>query len=493
MSGKVKVGKPVVNIQKIEQGYSYTPELFVDRARELQLVEKRIKEAQARSASEPLINFWGVEGIGKSWILRHLRHLYRYDANRKDKLKSLVLYYQMPGRIKHIPVSFSDLTVKFANQAIEQLKGVVQVEDLTLRLQESQESGFLPDLVKTFRHLAEDFVLILLLDETEHVSPEDWARIEDELFEPLLKTNRVVIVIAGRKQAPRWKKFEVRRRLAPVEKTEVKPFGQKEVEEQFEKRNFKLPSSIGLLFPYTAGNPKLAEAVAWHMTSWAEGIDSLDRKQLYEQFGQNLAHILREAENQMLKDVPAELREVLVQLFPLRHYRLEAMRFMLSDNLTDWRYLKLLKSLESETGVVWWDHDPRAYVTSKVIRQVMGQRWMLEDREAFCNQHQQAIKMYAKWAEETPAVSEEYIVEIWFHLASQAQIDGDGLPKRIFDWLDFAEEKLNKDRRLILQRQVEADEEILSLLPVIIREELLENINKLLPLNEEVVSQSKID
>lgn len=54
----------------------------------------------------------------------------------------------------------------------------------------------------------------------------------------------------------------------------------------------------------------------------------------------------------------------------------------------------------------------------EVARRIINQIQRMQNLEQYRQQHQQAVDMYWEWAGEYPYASEDYILEIWFHLAS---------------------------------------------------------------------------
>ncbi len=59
----------------------YDTKRFVDRDRELGCVRDQVQHIRDHVITrEPLINYWGVKGIGKTWVLRHVRYLFAYSG-----------------------------------------------------------------------------------------------------------------------------------------------------------------------------------------------------------------------------------------------------------------------------------------------------------------------------------------------------------------------------------------------------------------------------
>ena len=467
----------------------YHPSLFVNRETELQTIAQKMHQAQVESlVVEPIVNFWGVKGIGKTWILHHLRYLYSYHAElptvSSNERPPFALLYTAPDASTAFSLGAAARTL--ADELLSQLSSELDAGELE-RLVQARDSASIDVLMKALLILSQRFVPLLLLDNAEKVSQADWEKLELSLIEPLVSTGHAVVVIAGRRQVPRWHRFEVRRRVMAPEKSRVQPFDQQSVRKQLEQAEYQIP--VDLFFPYTAGNPLLADTIAQHIVAWTKDVDDTEINQGW--FGRHqdmIVRVLWASEEQLLENVPSRLRCILDMVSPLRFYRLEALRFMLAksgtkpEEHTEGYYLNILRALDQQTEVVWWDHEHRAYVTSQVVRQLMNRRRLLEDQEDYARRHRDAIAMYWDWIREYPEASEDFIVEVWFHLASLYLAEGntDHLGLEVKKVLRFAHKHLNSDRFMILPEQLAGDYELLELLPKGLYNELLEDLEQLL-------------
>ena len=478
-----------IDSSAIQPPRSYQPSLFVNRETELQTVAKKVRQAQERGIVEdPLMSFWGIKGIGKTWILRHLHHLYAYGAESAAvpfSAPTFALLYTFPDNpvqslLKHV-------ARVLAEEALTQLSSTLPPKERE-RLAQARDTGNVAMLVKVIQSLSRRLVPLILLDNAENVPQADWLALEEGLLEPLVSTGRVLVVVAGRRQMMRWRRFEVRRRV--MEPEQVRPFDKQAVIRQIERYRYDIP--IDLLFPYTAGSPQLVDTIAQQILAWMDGAEGTQLDQAwFDQHGSGLLSILRASEAQLLEEVPKDLRSVLDAVSPLRFYRLEALRFMLTRSGTrpeehsEGYYLGILRALDQQTEFVWWDREHRAYVTSQVVRQLMCRRQLLEDRSEYAVRQDHAIAMYWSWVREYPEASENFIVELWFHLASLylADRDRDYLWSESKKVLLFACKHLNSDRLLVIQKQLgerENDRELHDLLPEALHAELIYDLERLL-------------
>ncbi len=459
-----------VNLDLVLHPRPYQPSSFVDRV-ELETIRRKIRQAQTEDIIvEPVVNFWGVGGIGKTWLLRHLQHTYRYLATPSSETRTtFALYYTFDKAPSG--ASLPDLTKSLTKQILSQLSAILSKEDSSTLIQANNIGGDNKALINVLRKLSQRFVPLILLDDTEKIDSTNWAELEQEFIEPLVSSSRVLLVIAGRRRAPRWRRFEVRRRAMEPDETKIRPFSKDQVVKQIEQQDYQVP--VDLLFSYTAGNPLLVDAITNNIGTLTKG-KGADEKWLGKHKDDLLSPILQTYEEHLLENVPVHLREVLEAVSQLRSYRLEALRFMLATQNTqaetrsEGYYLSLLRDLEQQTEVVWWSHGRRAYETDSTIRRVMNRRLLLQDKEEYIKRHRQALEMYWNWARDYPEASEDFIIEIWFHLASLYQADEDQstLQTETKQALRFAQKSLTSDRRLVLHNQLEkGDLELIELLP----------------------------
>lgn len=456
----------------------YDRSQFVDRNDELQMVEQKIRTLQRDELLvEPIINFWGVKGIGKTWLLRHLQDTFSFDPQAAGQTTFAILYpfYEPPIRLDEVvrELAFSTLT-----QLDPKLTDVERAD-----LERAAKSGRASTLVSAIHTLSKRFVPLILLDNAEVVGKADWERIEKELIEPIVSKNRVLLIVAGQRQVPRWKKFEVRRRLVEPDKSQVRPFNKAGITTLLEKREYQIP--VDELYPYTAGSPLLVDVIARYILSCAEQTE-VDKRWL-ESNRNKLLPALRAAEEDLLAGVEDKprLHDAIATLAPLRFYRVEALQWMLErrSGATDYSEVdcyNTLLDLDEETDIVWWNRALRAYETSTIIRRVLNQRTFIEDRDGYIAQHRQAQTMYWEWAEKYRDASEDFLVEVVFHQASvySATNDPNELQASIDKALEFARSYLTLDRFIILRRQIKGDDELLDQLPVKMRDYMLQTLEE---------------
>jgi hypothetical protein len=443
------------------QRVPYQTRLYVERP-ERTLIEEQIVTKEGSRPSQPIINFWGIDGIGKTWLLHHLAE--EYQARRKKG--TFTCYYEFSD-------SFSwSLLLQSLVAAVQAQFPEASFPQGTATLEEDEEARAIAEFIKGILDLARNRQLfaLFLFDNTEKLAEAEWKRLEAGLIEPLAASGQAIFALAGRRPVPKWYRFEARRRVMEAEKTEVTPFTETQVRIQVEKGNYALPAE--LLIANAAGNPLLVDALARQVAEK----DKPERR---------IARILEAYEEQLLQEIPEELRSVLYLLSAMRFYRVEALRFLAESRpkqalLIEGNYLRLLRRLENETEVVRWSGERRAWVTDGVVRRLINRRQFLANQRQFKKQHKQAQALYWKWAEAYPTTSEDFILEIWFHLANIYQADGNAerLQAGVYEALQFALKHMSgsEDRLVVLHRQFQHDQELQELLPAELRDSLAHDL-----------------
>lgn len=434
----------------------YQPELFVNRKRELELIEEKVEQGRLKiPISEPLVNFWGVGGNGKTWLLRHIQHIYCYNGNQSATIDkpTLPIYYDFQRAEAEAAERLDLFVASYTHRVQEEIEEQLPVAATPQALTETEET---PEaLVNILLTLSEKYVPLLLFDTTERIAADLWTQLEQNIFEPLLDSERVLIILSGRHRAPRWRRVDVRRRATTTAAGHVQPFTKPMQQEQLLKLGLDPAEAKGVvqtIYPLSGGNPYLARRLA---TTPEEPLPILE------------AYL-----SDVLATIPQELHLYLQKVAPLRFYRLEAVRFMLEADTEsekkypDVRLLQILRHLESETDVVWWDNGRNAYVTAPVVRRVLNQVLRLENESQFRRLHQQALAMYWELTARYPENSPVYLAEICFHQAILDRLQ-ETPPAQLTDFQRVLNQAktLSLDKRMILPRRIAEDTELADLLP----------------------------
>ncbi len=457
------------------QPREYDPALFVNRERELELVARRVNLARAGGLSDSIVNFWGIRGAGKSWLMRHVQRQYRFQSAAPGGLArqpfSLLFPFAPTGDAVTGPALAADVAVHLAREMQTQLAQVLPDEERGI-LQSAAGRQELTLVVQVIRSLLTQLIPVILLDNCELLNDEQWQHIENALIEPLVITNRVLFIVSGRERITAWHRFETRRRVKRSQETMLQPFDKQTAMKQLERGGYRIPVGLETFYAYTAGSPLLLDKFAHEIAGWK--LTAKNERAEYEALSrhqQDLLALLQLSESDILGRATNWL-PLLNVLSPLRFFRIEAVRYMMQEvdpsEHPDLHYLGMLRDLDREADFVWWDRERRAYVTSPIVRRVMNRRHCLDEarRDRYVAQHRRAWSMYHQWIKQFPRTGEEYLGELWFHQASihLALQDQAQLQQGIQSTLGLLD-TLRPAGLHALQQQFEEDRELHDLLP----------------------------
>lgn len=415
----------------------YSPERFTNRERELRLIDRKVEEGRhGYPITQPLVHMWGVAGIGKTWLLQHLARIYRFAPGeapdrRKATFATLVDFRQWRLSVWE-PLSIVNLLNQIVNDVREQLGSEVSIAQIELadfsQYAEDVKAGkvgfsqLMESLAAVVNRLSSDFVPIILFDSVETLDEDVFVSLESHLLELVIRTDRAVVVIAGRREIPRWREFSVRQRLV---KWRLEAFSPEATLEQLDKRGFTRVGNI--IYPLSFGHPYVTQVLGKKLDEWA-GPRPITPEFEKEHRSEILA--LLAAVEDILLDVGPELREILRVLSTLRKFNIEAARYLLSRipknghlgeryrQKTDAYYLNLFDELE-DTNLVWWSTERRGYVLSYTVRRIMSRRLQMQDPPEFARRHRAALDLYREWIDGYPQNCGSFLIEALYHLISE--------------------------------------------------------------------------
>lgn len=463
----------------------FNHEKFVNRQTELELLAAKINQAKlGLNVQQPLVNLWGISGIGKTWLLKYMEYTHSYGLSEMipgEKPVCAVYFDFERGADWEITAVLRELAEKFQNKLPEPFS----TEQLWTEIANDGDADL---FVKTLKQLAQNVVPFLLLDTTEKLPTEFWTTLEQDVLEPLLTTNQIIVVIAGRRRTPRWRRVEVRRRAAPSADCQVEAFKETDIQKQLSKIDIAVSDALAAqLFALSGGNPQLIYQISDFIQRQTERTPELADVDIYQN---QLREILTNYKTNVLSDIGEAREQKLAQLEALsvlRFYRTEALRYMLHVNQlkpsqpADVQLLSILRQLDETTEIVWWEDSKNGYITAPVLRKVINQLWRLEDEKLFIARHQRALDLYWQWVEQYPENRPIYLVEICYHQASidQAQKPGVSALSNLEKILETAQ-RLEVDKRLILPEKLKKDDELQQLLSPATFQELIEQIEAIM-------------
>jgi hypothetical protein len=227
---------------------------FVGRMQQISLVEERIDIIHdGSSVFHTLINFHGVIGIGKTMLLLEL------EKRIRDKGLPCALIDFARKVYEFSPLDqamlLEDIARSFAGSALLPRQALPEGKPAEEQVQAVLQS--FPQYVTNLTR-EQDAPAVLLLDTLEKADAEllDW--LEDQVISSLIRTDRVLVIVASR--APhRWKRFEVRRRAY---QERLEPFDEETTKEQLPQEYDTLAAHVlRLTHGHPLGNVQVIEGV----------------------------------------------------------------------------------------------------------------------------------------------------------------------------------------------------------------------------------------
>ncbi len=366
----------------------YSPDKFVDRDTEIELVMERARKlAEGEASDRRTIIFTGERGTGKSWLLAHL----------EEEINAL------PGM----------QTFSFSLGRYADWEPVLAVADILKSLDNQLEEGgealgatlaeMSRNLMEEVRQTLDQEALALLVD---HVYESDWkllAALEDYLLGPLAVEPRVLVVMAGRGRAYPWKTPELRLKAQPKN---LEPFSKEEyTTEQLKRQQNKAADRAKEIHKLSGGNP-LAN---YFLATKDDPADALD--QVVEG---------------MLETVPdrerRKVRDYLEALCVLRAFDEERIPTMLAayygdESYKDWSYARARQVREElvKWAFAHWDADKGGYVLDELTRKLLERYLKTAKHEIWERLQKAASDLYEEWAEEYTRTRDRWQNEESYH------------------------------------------------------------------------------
>lgn len=463
--------------------HDYNPAEFANRQNIIDIVNLKVLQGvRKEQIDHPVITLFGVQGIGKSWVLRHLFWIYT-----KGKLP----YRKTPGQKETLAVYVDLSEFSHVNQARANLIDILQ-QQLYDRLPETErpryETSFqqitqtirsdtptAPEshtlLVKLVQTLTERYLPLFFLDSMENLFniPTLTRWFEQEILAPLARTEKVIFVLAGREKI-RFPSFAVRERLHPER---LVPFDAEETSKQVGQMQNGNHTRLSDIYAYSFGHPY----ATWKL---ALQTDTLSDRE-------SVVRTLKEIEQLLLEDAKSQTVCERVRLVSiLRSFDVNALRLLLArlENSTleqknDTYFLDIIEDMV-QSNLVFWSQDESAYLIDPPARKLMNLLRRLNALETYQKHHQAAAEIYQQWIEQYPGIA-DYIIEALYHkVARRLEQESSQVPDSVWTelepWLKqiFESENWKSSHANDLYNDLKDDQEIKNLLPAAVWQQLVD-------------------
>jgi len=381
----------------------------VNRAEQISQVRERLNTVRlGRLVFDSILNWHGIPGIGKTTLGYMIADLcqemsvpfarvdFDVEENRRAAQYAddpvLILEDIFVGLGEHEPAAFR-----------EGLERYRQADEVHLR--QERRKRVVEAFLGYLNELLEKGPMVVLFDTTDQANTEVVAWLEESVISPLCLTGKCVIIWTGR-FPQRWKRFEVRRRIASEK---LDPLPLKATEEQVGPAGARI---YRLTYGHPMGNEEMAEAIHDYQARGQEADEH------------DLVNILvdRVIDRYVMKNIEPELNAACRILAVVRQFDVVVLRRLLSqfvDAFKDMRealYLGLVGRL-TETHLVEWDSVRKGYALDPILRHILSLHLRYNQPERYLQVNREAAAIYAEWIERVRENRSVYVLERLYHQA----------------------------------------------------------------------------
>lgn len=459
--------------------HTYRPDDFRNREDILKGIAEQIRLLQqGRAIKNSLILAWGVQGVGKSWLLQHLEHEYRLVAPRNSSSKGIFTLYADFRNFEPGPDAVARLLGGFVDSLQVRLsKDISFPHSAVERFQKSRASS-VDDraLAETFTNildaLSTRYVAVGLFDAFDTLQSHDegfFNWFEQWVLAPWLQRDRSLVVLASRRELRQLRQFEVRRRLTKVPLT---PFDRSATIRQLGDEE-----AGTVLYPVTFGHP----LTTWYVHEQLDAGRRVDQpfdQAFVDTRRDDVAQLLDQVIESLLQDAPPSLRPRIEAAATLRAFHIDSLRELLAgvehdpdlSNESD-VYIQAIIEEFVRSNLVRWSMQKRAYEVDDTVRRLVNRSLELQNLDEYVYRHEMAYEVYRKRIADTPWSSnaDVFIVEAIYHLAEIIRTQPsrrEQMDARFAALLDHAFTQSPDTQRIdTLRHLLEGDEEIQELAP----------------------------
>jgi hypothetical protein len=467
---------PQANLDHKDLQWSlYNPDDFTNREDVLQLIRDRIELGQSNESTRwSVLMITGVDGSGKSWLLRHVTTLYEFGLSKSHKRGTLAAYADLEicaERAKNDDLESKTCLVAKLEEMVTQLLATLEKHKAVStkikrhfeifhrennRSVETQTKNF----VELIKELATAFVPVLAFDsleladaDTTKTSLLEWF--EENVIAPLVRKDQVLILLGSRRELRRLRLFEVRRRTKLFELS-------------------ALPrESAQALYPYAFGHPwttrYLQSRLGFYKTEQLDNFLSEPEQQKL------LSQLLDAVRHHLFRGISSELSWQIEIAATLRFFHIRSLQLILTEVMEDEGQKRILEQQSDlhfrsligkmvDTDLVRWSTEHRGYQVEPTVRRILNQALHLRSKAEFSRRHELAFQLYQQWIREAPFAGERFLIEAIYHRheilqidhkLDQARQDIQGLIEQIFpvgqnqiERIDTTQESLRHDEDL---------------------------------------------
>jgi hypothetical protein len=381
-------------------------ELFVNREAELRLIDEALGTLldRRRLLRTPIIEFYGVEGIGKTAMLKQIRRRCQE--------------YNLPCIWADVGQSIALISRQIAEQAYSSPASKALAEKQIT--EPEQEDGWLALSLEATRNLSRQRgAAVLLLDAVNPLDEEQVHWLE-ALLRELTESNAFLVVLACQREQPFARERAVARTVALYE---LAPLDRQSCDTYLSGTGLHLaPEVRELIFEWTRGYPLAMEVLTEAIQGGLDPRRPEDRQTLLQVLTERVIH------QRVLRKVSPERRgsyEELLRLLSMpRRFNLVILQELIERfapalaRESSLAYFSLPREISAATEVLRWRLERAGYAVETPVRQLFLLKQRMEDPTIFIALHRFLAELNQQLAERVGGTDRvRYLREWLYHSA----------------------------------------------------------------------------
>lgn len=382
---------------------------FVNREAEMTLIDDAFKALQNYAHDSllrtPIIDFFGVEGIGKTAVLKYIE-----EQCKKQQIRYLLINANQKNA--------SHFSQEIVRQAAERYH--IDLHSLDDRNDLLQQSLY------ATRALLKQGTTVMILDSVDATNEELLKRITVTLSD-VINDKKLFVVLASKRGVLFDSERALSRKLTSLQ---LKPLDRKSCEQYLDTTAASLkPETRKSILDWTRGYPLAMEvmtrAITEHKLDPAQPEDQKALVNIIVErvIDQNVFASLAETERRKYK-------EALAVLSIPRQFNLVIMQELIEHFATDLKresslaYMQLPRSIKKDTDILSWNMFKGGYAVDEPIRNIFLLKIQLEQTERYFALHQFLAQLNKTLAGEvTDADRIRYLCEYLYHSAHRKNVE----------------------------------------------------------------------
>ncbi len=376
---------------------------FVNRQAELTLIDNAFEALHNYDSDSllltPIIDFFGVAGIGKSAVLEYI----------KERCKT--------QQIRYILIDASQDASHFSREIIRQ---VAERYDIRFQLLEDEDEDLPQQSLDAIKALLEQGTAVMILDGVDATNEELLKRIATTLRD-VINEKKLFVVLASK----RGLLFEFERAISrQLTSLQLKPLDRKSCEHYLDLVEPSLePELRQYIFDWTRGYPLAMEVMTTAITEQKlDPTQPNDQKALVKLIVEQV--IDQKVFAKLAPSQQSKYKAALTILSVPRHFNLLIMQKLIEEFAPELKrgsglaYMRLPMSIKNDTDVLNWNTLKSGFAVDQPVRNIFLLKINVEQNELYSALHQFLAQLNEELADTvTGSDHVRYLCEYLYHSA----------------------------------------------------------------------------